>query len=425
MTGTLQRFARDERGVSAIIIGIGLTIMMGGAGLAIDIGLWYNDKRVAQGAADSAAYSAAVDYGAGDTATGATSAAKAIAAQYGLTDGSGGVTVTVNQPPKSGPNTGNSSALEVIIKKTETRFFAGLFMNSAAVSARAVAIPGSTASKYCILALDPTAATSVSTAGVDISGGATVDASACGFQVNASGPDALYLTGGANLLATNLSVVGNYIVTGGSSMTVTGPKTTSAPAIADPYANVAVPTPGACAATNTYGSGGTFTISPATYCNGLTINGGATVTMRPGVYIIDRGLFNLTNGANVTATGGVTIVLTSSSGSNYATATIDGGTTLTITAPTTGATKGLAFFQDQRASSSGVDTVTGGANLNVTGALYFPNQVVNYSGGTNTTALCTQLIAYRINYTGGTTFKNSCSGTGVTGIGTAATTLVE
>jgi Flp pilus assembly protein TadG len=424
MPGFLRRFARNEQGVSAVVIGIGLTIMMGGAGLAIDIGLWYNDKRVAQGAADSAAFSAAVDYAAGDTATGAAAAAKAITAQYGMTNGSNGVTVTVNQPPRTGSNSSNSSAIEVIVQKTETRFFAGLFMNSAAVSARAVAIAGSSVAKYCILALDPTPATSVSTAGIGITGGATVDASACGFQVNATGPDALYLTGGAHLYATSLSVVGNYSVTGGSTMTVTGTTTTSASSISDPYAGVAVPSPGACAATNTYGFG-TWTLSPTTYCNGLTLQGGGSFTMNPGVYIIDRGNFHLGNGATLNAMSGVTIVLTSSSGSNYATATIDGGTTLNITAPTTGATKGLAIFQDRRAALSGVDTITGGAALNVTGALYFPNQVVNYQGGTTTTALCTQLIAYRINYTGGTKFNNSCAGTGVIGIGTAATTLVE
>jgi Flp pilus assembly protein TadG len=414
MPGFIQRFARDEQGVSAVVIGIGLTIMMGGAGLAIDIGLWYNDKRVAQGAADSAAYSAAVDYAAGDTATGAATAAKAITAQYGMTNGSGGVTVTVNQPPRSGANSSN---------KSETRFFAGVFLNSAAVSARAVAIAGSSVAKYCILALDPTAATSVSTTGIGITGGATVDASACGFQVNATGPDALYLTGGSHLYATTLSVVGNYSVTGGSTMVVTGTTTTSAPVIPDPYANVAVPAPGACAATNNYGAG-TWTLSPATFCNGLTLQGGGHFTMNPGVYIIDRGSFTLSNGATLSATG-VTIVLTSSSGSNYATASIIGGTTLTISAPTTGATKGLAIFQDRRAEASGVDAINGGSNLNVTGALYFPTQVVNYQGGSTTTALCTQLIAYRINYTGGTKFNNSCAGTGVIGIGTAATTLVE
>ncbi len=419
-----RRLARDETGVSSVVIALGMTIMLGGAGLAIDIGLWYNDQRVAQSAADSAAYSAAIDFGSGDTLANATSAAEAIAAQYGMTNGSGGVSVTVNMPPKQGSYTTNSNAIEILIQKTETRLFSSLFMNSAAVSARAVALAGSTNGSYCILALDSSASTSVSTADIELSGGATVDASTCGLQVNASGADALYLTGGATLKAATLSIVGNYSVNGGSTLTVSGTKTISASPISDPYANVTPPTPGACAATNSY-SYGTHTLSPGTYCNGLTLNGGGTDTMTAGVYIIDRGVLDLTGGATLNATAGVTIVLTSSTGSNYATAQIDGGTTLNITAPTTGATKGLAIFQDQRAPTSGTDTITGGATLNVTGALYFPSQTLNYQGGSSTTSLCTQLVAFRVNYTGGTKFNNTCGGTGVTGIGTTNTGLVE
>jgi len=143
------------------------------------------------------------------------------------------------------------------------------------------------------------------------------------------------------------------------------------------------------------------------------------------VYIIDRGVLDLTGGATLNATAGVTIVLTSSTGSNYATAQIDGGTTLNITAPTTGATKGLAIFQDQRAPTSGTDTITGERRSMLTGALYFPSQTLNYQGGSSTTSLCTQLVAFRVNYTGGTKFNNTCGGTGVTGIGTTNTGLVE
>jgi len=416
---------RDEAGVTAVVIGLSMTVLMGFAGLAVDMGIWYSDRRAAQGAADSAAYSGAIDLGAGDTATGVTAAAKAIAAQYGLVHGSGGVTVTVNQPPASGSHTTTTGAVEVIIQKTESRFFASFFLNSAAVAARAVAVAGSSGGKYCVLALDSSAATSVNTAAIDITNGADLDLSQCGVQVNASGADALYLTGGAKLDATTVSVVGTYTVNNGARLNVTGSTTTSAAPVADPYAGVAVPTPGACAATNSYGGGGTFTISPGTFCNGLSISNGANVTMSPGVYIIDRGSFAVSGGANLNASSGVTIVLTSSSGSNYATTSIDNGTKVTLTAPTSGPTSGLAIMQDPRAASTGADNFAGGTQLNVTGALYFPSQMVNFSNGSANNSYCTQLIAYRINYTGGSKFGNNCSGTGVTGIGQTATVLVE
>jgi hypothetical protein len=63
--------------------------------------------------------------------------------------------------------------------------------------------------------------------------------------------------------------------------------------------------------------------------------------------------------------------------------------------------------------------------MNIVGALYFPSQTVDYSGGTASTSTCTQLIANDISFSGGSTFKNSCIGTGVSGIGSSATRVIE
>ena len=121
----------------------------------------------------------------------------------------------------------------------------------------------------------------------------------------------------------------------------------------------------------------------------------------------------MSGGSTFNATGGVTIVLTSSTGSNYATADISGGTYVNITAPASGPTAGLAFFQDRNAPSNGTDSFSGGATQNITGAIYFPNQDVNYSGGTATGgSQCTQLIAYTMTFSGGSTFNNNCAGVG-------------
>ncbi len=427
----VRRLRGDETGVTAVVIGLCMTVLMGAAGLAVDIGLWYSDKRAAQGAVDSAAYSAAVDYAAGDTAANVTATAKAITAQYGMTDGSGGVTVTVNQPPKSGPNTATAGAVEVILNKTETLFFAGFFMNSAAIAARAVAVSSvSASSSTCgVLALDNGQATGATTAGIDISNGATLDLSQCGVMVNATGADALYLTGGAQLKAKTVTVGGNYAITNGASMTVSGSTTTNAPATSNPYSSVSVPSPSGCTATGaSYGGGGKFTISPGTYCSGISIANGATVTMNPGVYIVNGGTFSLQGGATVNATGGVTIVLTGS-GNNYATVNIANGTTLNLTAPSSGPTSGMAFFQDPNAprttSSNATDTFAGGTTLNITGALYFPNQSVNFSNGSSNGSSCLQLIAWQVAYTGGSKFGGNCANAGLKPFGGTTTALVE
>jgi hypothetical protein len=123
----------------------------------------------------------------------------------------------------------------------------------------------------------------------------------------------------------------------------------------------------------------------------------------------------------------VTIVL-AATGTNYANVNIANGTTITLTAPTTGPTAGIAFFGDPvvSANNNGTETFTGGATLNITGAIYFPQQTVDFSGGVNNPSGCTQLIAGTIVFEGGANFSNNCAGKGTSAIGGGgATTLVE
>jgi hypothetical protein len=167
-----------------------------------------------------------------------------------------------------------------------------------------------------------------------------------------------------------------------------------------------------------------WVLSPGVYCSGLTISNGATATLSSGVYFIDRGTFDVGGGANLTGTG-VTIVLTSSTGSNYANAEIDNGTTVTLTAPTAGATAGMVFFGDRRASASTVSsTFAGGTTLDLTGAIYLPTETLNWNNGaSNTASPCTELIAGAI-VLSGANLQISCP-TGVAAIGATNSSLVE
>src|SRR5205823_960670 len=120
--------------------------------------------------------------------------------------------------------------------------------------------------------------------------------------------------------------------------------------IDDPYGSVPLPSYSGCNQTN-FSTNSNQTINatgttPYVFCSGLNLGSHATLTLGPGVYVIDRGSLSMSGQTSLVATGGTTIVLTSSTGSNYATATISGGATISLTAPATGATAGLAFYQD-------------------------------------------------------------------------------
>lgn len=56
---TLRRFGRDRRGAVSILTALGLTMLIGSAALAVDVGSLYLDRRKLQGIADAAALAAA------------------------------------------------------------------------------------------------------------------------------------------------------------------------------------------------------------------------------------------------------------------------------------------------------------------------------------------------------------------------------
>ena len=63
----IARLWRDERGVSAVMVAISLTVVIGFGALGAETGMWYAIKRQNQSAADAAAISAAYEVLAGNT----------------------------------------------------------------------------------------------------------------------------------------------------------------------------------------------------------------------------------------------------------------------------------------------------------------------------------------------------------------------
>jgi Flp pilus assembly protein TadG len=415
---------RDQSGAVAIIFAITLTALLGFVALGVEVVFVLLKQREMQAAASGAALASAEALSNGNAA-GLAVEAQAIAASDGFENGVSGVTVTVNTPPLSGSNAGSSGAVEVLVSQPQTLALAALFgVATWPVSARAVAKIGSGGGS-CVLELDTSANTVVS-----IDGGATVNLGQCGLTVDGSGSQALQVYGSATLNAQAVSIVGGDSVYGGGSINATNGVKIAQPPAADPYAAVPVPTAAGCK----HGAPGaplnigyssqvqTFSADGA-YCGGLTIGNSARVVFNPGVYVFTGGQINIGGGSTVSGNG-VTLVLTGS-GSNYTTVDIANGASITLSAPSTGPTAGLVFFQDRAAPNSGVDIFGGGATVNFTGALYFPNQTVSYGNGVNVSSTCTQLVAWRMTFTGGVTFNNNCSGVGVASIGASSTRLVE
>ncbi|HEX4741098.1 MAG TPA: pilus assembly protein TadG-related protein [Caulobacteraceae bacterium] len=421
----------DRRGASAIVLALSLSTILGAAGLAVDAGVWYNDKRTLQGIADLAAWTGGQTYATELQANTATAtaltdgqnAAQALAAANGVRNGVNGVTVTINAPAASGPNAGVAGTFEVIVQKSESLFFSSQYLHSVTVTGRAVSgyqvsTTGS-GSPGCVLALNT----------LTIDGGGKLDTSdtttsGCGIDVNGTSTTAFTIQNGAQVNVDSLNVVGGTSTVNGSHLTVNDGSAyniqSGGSATPDPYANITLANAesganatGCTAAANVVSTGA---YSCGYYNNGLAIT--SSTTLNPGVYVVSGGNFSVGSGAKVSATSGVTIVLTG--GANV---DIDSGAELDISAPTTGPTAGLIFYGDP--ASTGTMNFSDGSRVNANGAYYFPASTVNFASGSSATVYCAQLIGYNINFSNGAAYSlnnTNCATYGVQQIGGVTTT---
>jgi hypothetical protein len=377
---------------------VSLTALLAFLGLAIDVGYEQYLKIRMQTAADAAALGGARELVASGSSN-LVSAARGDAATNGFTNGQSSVTVTVNNPPSTGYSTTDTSAVEVLISQTVPTFFMQVLgFSSGTVRARAVARLGGGATS-CFFALDPSMSNAFS-----VSNGVNVSSS-CGIVIDSNSSTALTASGGAHLAAPSISVVGNYTVNNGASISPS--PTTGASAASNPFATLATPSVGACNYTSySVGGGATVTLNPGVYCNGLTIANGATVTLNSGMYILKGGGLTFAGGAKVTGTG-VTFYDTYGGGYSYQPVAFNNGTTETLTAPTTGTYAGILIFQDPTVVGGAASSFAGGTNANLTGALYFPTTALSFSNGAS--AAYTIIVADSVSFTGGVTINNNYS----------------
>jgi Putative Flp pilus-assembly TadE/G-like len=408
----------DKSGATALLTGLAATVLIGFGGLAVDVGYWQVTQHKMQGAADEAAWSAAIAYNAGENTM---SQAQGITANYGLINNRANTSVTVNQPPSQGNYTSNSSAIEVIIKQPANLWLTNLFFSAAPnITARAVALASSPIA--CVIALNSTINNAL-----QVAGGTDLDLP-CNIYVNSTNSQATQIAGGATLEGTNIYLSGGYQNGGTFSATNTFKANTGSPVVADPFVSLTPPTVGACGSNPTSPSGGgspgqyqspngqTTTIYPGVYCGNFQAQG--TLNMQPGVYIINSGSFQV-NGT-VNATGGVTVYLTSTSNQYQGFQINGGGAAINLTAPTTGSTAGIAIWVDKNAPSNIQVQFNGGSSSVVFGAIYAPNSEIQFNGGSDATQGCVQLIGGTIQLNGGTDFAENCAG-----VSSASPKLVE
>jgi len=409
----------------ALFLGL---LTLGFLAFAVDVGYFFHERRMAQAAADAAVIAAAEE---GGTTTNAQNAANVAATLNGFNTSQAinPATVTLSTSSSGIYSSAETSTpgnwVTAVVSQPIHTFFLGAFnngMQKLTVAASATAAGGLNVSDCICLE---------GTTGEDLnmSNDAQFSGASCAIKVDSTSTSSIGVIGSANLCPEAIGVVASAWndtsngpnVNNGGSVCSSAKVVTSVPAC-DP-AMPAVPTVPAystCLADPLPGGGGvSYTVGPSsaggTVCyKALTVNGnGNTVTLNPGIYIINEGELHFNSGGPNLGGNGVVFFLT-----NGAYMSIDNGANVNLvaggigTASSTGTYNGILVYEDPGGTPS-TDTgdsqtvsIQGGSSTVFKGAIYAPLAGINLGNGSGVT-INADIVANTLTMEGGGTLTAS------------------
>jgi len=401
-----MRRRNNEAGNILLLTGLALTVLMGFAGLAVDMGMLRYDKRLEQTAADAAALAGASNL----TYTGWQAGGQNASAANGFTDSSsntlgtctgaaiGTICVEIDSPPVDGPHAnqaGCSPAPSCYVEARVAEVWPTYFMNllnipSETMTARAVATSvsgGVSGGGGCVYTLGAPS----KGIGININGSATLNATSCGIVDNGN-----FSTKGNALTvsAGSFGVSGSWSDSGtkSSDVTCTSGQTscpeTSTPAGPDPLTSLTPPC-NPCTGGASLKITSTQTINPGTYTQ-IQISSSNAVTFNPGIYMLTGSGISCSGGDTITGNG--VMFYFAGTGSSGATFNCQGNDTINLTAPTASNCSSCPSQYDgilmyQEVGNTNGPSVGGNVGSQYNGVLYFPSSDVTFFGNSSTT-LC-------------------------------------
>ena len=340
--GMLWRRRRAERGAVAVAVAILLPVIVGIAGLVIDVGSWYSTQAQLQNAADAAALAGAQDLP--NNSSSANAAAQTLAA-----DNVSGATVT----PVT-PYNGNSSEIQVTVSKRGSVLFASIFgISGPTITASAVAQSVQTQGTGGFIYAGSTACNAISI----ISSG----------KVTAT---SLWSNGGITATGQGITVTGQVDV-GTSSCPFPGTLTPPGATSVSTYTGWPVPLP-----TSAQGN-----LPSSCSSASISITGPSWLSSNPPGIYCTTGTISITNSGSMTFNGYEFV--SESTSATAISVTTSGNTTFNGYCPSScsaGGTPQTLFY----ATAGGVSFANSGSGT-FTGDIFAPNGPVNLtvSGGTD------------------------------------------
>ena len=352
----VQGFHANERGNVIILAGILLPVLVGAGGIAVSYSGANSTRTSMQSALDAAVLAgvAASDVSSVQIST-AGDVFKSNLNKFALASAKDiAATFTVSNAILYGDATGSvTNAFDGVV---------GIKSIAAKVSAAAT----KKTAIVCVLGLN-----GQDKGSFDINGSKAKFTADCAVQANSTDNSGMTMEGNPTAKAKKFGVSGGHKGDGFYPVPSDG-----SAKLNDPYASMPFPAHDSCAGKSKgLDIKNDTTLKPGTYCGGIQINGNASVTLEPGIYVMVDGSFTVDGGGTVTGDQ----VMIGFTGKD-STLRVWGNSTVDVTSPTSGTYMNMQFMQDWAdentrnlwVSVGGSDS--DGGKLTFDGVAYFPTQ---------------------------------------------------
>lgn len=385
----------SERGQVLVVIALAIIGLAGIAGLVVDGGNAFLDRRNAQNAADSAVLASALARIKGDPNW--PGAAMASATQNGYNNDGVTNTVELNNPPKDGPYAGDISYVQVVITSHVPTYFARVIgrqelINVVEATARTKLPEVKQLMRgHALVSLAPNSDCN-NNKSFWVHGEATFDVSGGGVFVNSKNRTCALLQNGN----------GSVRVGDGFEIQVVGGASIQKPLLLSPGVTVGV-------APENYPPPffmpevGCSTMAEVSL-DGLTMTAGAWDDVFPpeGVKFLGSGTYCLNNGMDITHDlEGNNVIFKVNEGDIR----FGGDARIVLDAPNNGKNAGLLIFVPM--DNNGRVVLNGGAGSDIKGTILAPASPIIFKGMDSSSGFHSQIIGYTIEADGSSNIKIS------------------
>lgn len=327
-TRRLVRFGRDETGSVMASFALAVGGMIVAAGVAIDYANASSQRSKLQAVADAAVIAAVREFRLGNASEGNVRQAVIAHARASLGGGMNDLSVTPVADSKARSVTAKLTAhVPTYLLHYVGRQFTAVSVQASAKLSGGVPV--------CVLGLDLDA-----NGTIELDKDAELSAPGCAVYSNSKKPDGIKVKDQGLLSAHFICSAGGKIGSKDGSFAPT-PKT-DCPVLSDPLRSRSLPARGACLATGLELKGASVNLAPGTYCGGLKITDGASVTMMPGTFVFTDGRLEVGDGSTLR---GENVALHFSGGK--AAMKFDPNSSVSLTAPKSGDMAGLLITEER------------------------------------------------------------------------------